>query len=292
MDNNIKTTLLLGGLTGLFMLIGSLLGGTSGMVIAFLFAVIMNMGAWYFSDSLALRMNGAREVSPQQAPELHEMVERLARSAGIPKPKVYIVETPMPNAFATGRDPQHGAVAATTGIMQMLTYGELEGVMAHEIAHIKNRDTLISSISATFAGAISMLADMAMWSALFGGFSNRDEEGGGGAGQMIVGLLVAIVAPLAAVIIQMAISRSREYGADRLGAEICGKPQALASALAKIEAWGRGHQQAMAQAHVNPGTSHMYIINPLIGGGLANLFRTHPPTEERIARLQAMARGR
>jgi len=290
-DNNIKTTLLLGGLTGLFMLIGSLLGGTSGMMLAFFFAVITNMGAWYFSDSLALRMNGAQEVSPQQAPELHEMVERLAQNASIPKPKVYIVQTPMPNAFATGRDPQHGAVAATTGIMQMLTYGELEGVMAHEIAHIKNRDTLISSISATFAGAISMLADMAMWSAMFGGFSHRDEEGNG-AGSALFGLVLALIAPIAALIIQMAISRSREFGADRLGAEISGKPQALASALAKIESWGRGQQQVLAQAHVNPGTSHMYIINPLAAGGLANLFRTHPPTEERIARLQALAQNR
>lgn len=289
MDNTLKTTLLLGGLTGLFMMIGSLLGGTGGMFIALIFAVMMNMGAWFFSDQLALRMNGAHEVSPQQAPEFHEMIARLAANAGIPKPRVYVIETPMPNAFATGRDPQHGAVAATTGIMQMLNYEELEGVMAHEIAHIKNRDTLISSISATLAGAITSIANMAQWALLFGGLNRSDEEGNN-AGSALFSVLMIFLAPLAATVIQMAISRAREFVADAGGAEISGDPLALASALAKIENWGRQQASHGYQPKVNPAEAHLYIINPLFGGGLGSLFRTHPPTEERIQRLEALAR--
>jgi heat shock protein HtpX len=282
--NTIKTTLLLGALTGLFMLIGSALGGTGGMMIAFVFAIVMNMGAWWFSDKLALSMSRAQEVSPEEAPELHRMVERLSANANIPKPRVYIMDTPMPNAFATGRDPQHGAVAVTTGIMQLLNRDELAGVMAHELAHIKNRDTLISSIAATIAGAITMIADMAMWAAIFGGFGGGDDEEEG-AGGLVGGLFMLILAPIAALLIQMAISRSREFSADEGGAKILGDPLPLASALQKLETYVHS---GMPMTQVNPATSHLYIVNPTLGG-LANLFRTHPPTHERVARLEALA---
>jgi heat shock protein HtpX len=287
MFNHIRTVLLLGLLTGLFMLIGSALGGTGGMVIAFGLAIVMNMGAWWFSDSIALRFSGAQEVSPQEAPDLHRMIERLAQNADIPKPRVYLIDSPMPNAFATGRSPEKGAVAATTGIIDILTYDELAGVMAHELAHIKNRDTLISSLAATFAGAISMLADMAMWSFFFGGFGGGDEEEGGGAGDLVGGLVMLIVAPIAALLIQMAISRGREFVADAEGAKILGDPLPLANALAKIEGWKHQSMEAGYEADVRPATAHQYIINPL-HGGLAGLFSTHPSTEERIARLRAM----
>jgi len=287
--NNTKTVLLLGGLTGLFMLIGSALGGTSGMIFAFILAVVMNMGAWWFSGSLALRMSGAREVSPAEAPQLHQMVETLAARAQLPKPGVYVIETHMPNAFATGRDPQNGAVAVTTGLMNMLDRDELAGVIAHELAHIKNRDTLISSVAATIGGAIAMLADMAMWSALFGGMSgSQNDEEGGGAGSLAGGLLMAILAPIAAMLIQMAISRSREYVADATGAQILGDPLPLADALEKLETWA-SNPYAQQDVHVNPATSHLYIIPPM-AGGLAALFRTHPATAERVARLRQMAR--
>jgi heat shock protein HtpX len=287
MFNHIRTVLLLGLLTGLFMLIGSALGGTGGMVIAFGLAIVMNMGAWWFSDSIALRFSGAQEVSPQEAPDLHRMIERLAQNADIPKPRVYLIDSPMPNAFATGRSPEKGAVAATTGIIDILTYDELAGVMAHELAHIKNRDTLISSLAATFAGAISMLADMAMWSFFFGGFGGGDEEEGGGAGDLVGGLVMLIVAPIAALLIQMAISRGREFVADAEGAKILGDPLPLANALAKIEGWKHQSMEAGYEADVRPATAHQYIINPL-HGGLTGLFSTHPSTEERIARLRAM----
>lgn len=273
--NTTKTTLLLAMLTGFFVVVGGALGGTNGMVIALLFAVTINMAAWWFSDKMALKMSRAREVTPAEAPELHRMVEVLAQRATIPKPRVYLIDSPTPNAFATGRSPAKGAVAATTGIMQALTRDELAGVMAHEIAHIKNRDTLISSIAATIAGAISMIADMAMWSMIFGG---GDEEEGGGAG----GFLMLILAPIAALIIQMAISRSREYVADAEGARILGDPQPLADALRKIEMLVK--QRPM---EVSPATSHLYIINPMFGG-LAGLFSTHPATEKRIAKLQEL----
>ncbi len=281
MWNTLKTTLLLGTLTGLVMLVGGLLGGQVGMIIAFVLAIAMNMGAWWFSASIALRMSGAREVTPEEAPELHRMVEELAIRANLPKPRVAIIDSPVPNAFATGRGPRDGVVAATTGIMQMLTYDELAGVMAHELAHIKNRDTMISSVAATIAGAISMIADMAMWSAIFGMFSG-DEEEGGGLGELFSGLLMMIVAPLAAVIIQMAISRTREFGADAEGARILGDPLPLARALEKLE--NANDHMAM---QVNPGMAHQYIVNPL-HGGLAGLFSTHPNTQERINRLRAM----
>ncbi len=284
MWGTIKTTLLLATLTGLLVVAGGLFGGRIGMFIAFGFAIVMNMGAWWFSDKIALKMNGAREASPSEAPELHSMVETLAMRANLPKPRVYIIDNPMPNAFATGRSPSHSAVAATTGIMQTLNRDELAGVMAHELAHIKNRDTLISSVAATVAGAITMLADIAQWSLLFSMFTGGNEEEGGGIGGLIGTLLLIIVAPIAAMIIQLAISRSREYSADAEGARIMGDPLPLANALERLE-------NAASQAgpvHVNAGTSHLYIVNPRRGGGLAGLFSTHPPTAERISRLRDM----
>ncbi len=282
--NTFKTTILLAGLTALFIVIGGALGGQMGMIIALVFAVAMNMGAWWFSDKLALRMSGAQEVSPAEAPELHEMVEVLSLRAGIPKPRVYIIESETPNAFATGRNPANGAVAVTTGIARLLTRDELAGVIAHELAHIKHRDTLVSSIAATIAGAITMLADMAMWGMMFAGLTGQsDEDDGGGIAEMVGGILMMILAPIAAVIIQMAISRSREYLADAGGARILGDPLPLASALEKLE-WAAGR----LPMETSPATSHLYIVNPLVGG-LAGLFRTHPDTSERIARLRSMA---
>lgn len=273
--NTTKTTLLLALLTAFFVLVGGALGGTTGMAIALFFAVTINMAAWWFSDRLALKMSRAREVTPAEAPELHRMVEMLAQRAGIPKPSVHVIDSPTPNAFATGRSPAKGAVAFTTGIMQVLSRDELAGVIAHELAHIKHRDTLISSIAATIAGAISMIADMALWSMIFGG---GDEEEGSGAG----GFVMLILAPIAALIIQMAISRSREFVADAEGARILGDPQPLADALRKIEM--NVKQRPM---EVSPATSHLYIVNPVFGG-LAGLFSTHPATEKRIARLQEL----
>lgn len=283
MNGAVRTTLLLASLTGLFMLIGSALGGTGGMIIAFVFAIAMNMGAWWFSDSVALRMSGAREAEEHDFPELHRMVARLANNANMPKPRVYIIDSPLPNAFATGRSPEKGAVAFTAGIMQMLTADELAGVAAHELAHIKHRDTLISSVAATIGGAITMIADMVMWGMIFGGFGGGDDDDG--LGGLVGGILMIILAPIAAMLIQMAISRGREFSADKGGAEICGNPMALANALAKIEAWA---QNQRTPAQVNPATSHLYIISPL-KGGMAGLFRTHPATEERIRRLQELA---
>lgn len=280
--NTFKTTALLGLLTGLFVVIGGAIGGQTGMVIALLFAVAMNMGAWWFSDSLALRMNGAREVSPAEAPELHAMVEQLSARAGIPKPRVYLIDSETPNAFATGRSPAKGAVAVTTGIARMLNRDELAGVVAHELAHIKHRDTLISSVAASVGGAITMLADMAMWGLMFSGLGGSDDDEGG-IGEMVGGLLMIILAPIAAMIIQLAISRSREYQADAGGARILGDPLPLASALEKLE-WAAGRVPMQA----NPSTAHLYIVNPLAGGGLSNLFRTHPLTAERVSRLRAM----
>lgn len=285
--NMAKSTALLALLTGLFVLIGSALGGQTGMVIAFVLAVVMNMGAWWFSDKLALRMSGAREVSPAEAPDLHQMVEVLSARAGIPKPGVYIIDSETPNAFATGRSPSKGAVAVTTGIARILDRDELAGVVAHELAHIKNRDTLISSIAATIAGAVTMVAEIAQWSMLFNAFTGgNDEEEGGGIGEMIGSILLIIVAPIAALIIQMAISRSREYLADAGGAQILGDPLPLASALEKLE-WAAGR----LPMDTNPAAAPLYIVNPLTGGGLMKLFSTHPNTADRIARLRSMSRG-
>ncbi len=273
--NYLKTGLLLAGMTALFMFIGATLGGQQGMVIALLFAMGTNFFAYWFSDSMVLRMHGARQVSEQEAPELYRMVAQLAERAQMPMPKVYIMNNPQPNAFATGRNPQNAAVAATTGLLQMLTPREVAGVMAHELAHIKNRDTLIMTVTATLAGAISMLANFAMF---FGGRENRNP---------IASILVMILAPMAAMLVQMAISRTREYAADRVGAEIAGDPEALASALQKIE------QGAMRidnhRAENNPATAHMFIINPLHAYKVDNLFSTHPKTANRIAKLMELA---
>ena len=278
--NTIKTPLLLGALTGLLVFAGSALGGQSGMVLAFGLAIAMNMGAWWFSDRIALRMSGAREVTADEAPGLHRMVETLAPAAGLPKPRVYLIETDAPNAFATGRSPARGAVAVTTGIMRTLSDDELAGVIAHELAHIKNRDTLISSIAATIAGAISMLANMAQWALIFGGLGGGDDEDGGG---LAGGLVMIILAPIMAVIIQLAISRSREFTADAGGARILGDPRPLARALQKLESYAQ-----RTPMPVNPATAPLYIVNPL-RGGLAGLFSTHPSTAERVRRLEAMA---
>ncbi len=275
MMNTMKTFLLMAALTALFMFVGRALGGGSGMMIAFFLALAMNFFAYWNSDKLALRMNGAREVAENEAPELHALVAQLARQAGIPKPKVYVVQNDTPNAFATGRNPENGVVAVTTGIMRALNRDELAGVLAHELAHIKNRDILIGSIAAVMAGAISHLATMAMF---FGG--SRDGEGGG---NPLAGLIAMLIAPLAASLIQLAVSRSREYIADATGAAICGQPQALASALAKLSQYN-----AQRPMNVDPASAQMYIVNPLKGGSLAGLFSTHPPMEERIRRLRAM----
>ncbi len=282
--NTVKATVLLASLTGLLIVTGSMIGGQMGMMIAFGLAIVMNMGAWWFSDKIALKMSGAREASYDEVPELHRMVETLSERANIPKPRVYLIETEMPNAFATGRSPSKGVVAVTTGIMRLLNREELAGVIAHELAHIKHRDTLIASIAATIAGAISMLADLAMWSMIFSGMGgSEEEEEGGGLAEMAGGLVMLIVAPIAAMLIQLAISRAREFSADAGGANILGNPEPLARALEKLE---RGNGQEPVA--VNPATSPLYIINPLRGGGLTGLFRTHPDTTERVARLRAM----
>lgn len=283
MTSMMKTAALMAALTALFLVGGQALGGRSGMTFALLMALGMNFFAYWFSDKMALAMSRARQVSEQEAPDLHQMVGFLAGRAELPKPRVYIIDDHTPNAFATGRNPQHAAVAVTRGLMELLSRDELEGVLAHELAHIKNRDILISSVAAVMAGAISSLASMAQWAMLFGGFRGRDNEGGGGGG-MLGGLVMMIVAPLAATIIQLAISRSREFQADATGAGICGRPHSLASALAKLEQGNR--RQPM---DVNPATAQMYIVNPLSGGGVAGLFATHPPIRERINRLLSVA---
>lgn len=278
--NTIRTTLLLGALTGLLMLIGGYFGGKSGVVIAFLFAMVMNFGSYWFSDKIVLRMYKAQEISESQAPELYGIVKNLALRGGLPMPRVYVIPENTPNAFATGRDENHAVVAVTEGITRILNRDELEGVIGHELTHIKNKDMLIGSIAATLAGAIVMLANMAQWAAIFGGVSRDDDEGGGG----LIGLiLMAILAPIAATVIQMAISRSREFLADAGGARISGKPYGLAGALEKLQ---RASQAIPMDA--NPSTAHMFIVNPLTGGSLMSLFSTHPPLEERIARLKNM----
>jgi len=283
MMNHFKTFLLMLVLTALFILVGTAIGGKSGAIYAFVFAALVNFFTYWFSDKIVLRMYGAREVSQSEAPELYGVVAELTSKASLPMPKVYIMENETPNAFATGRNPEHAAVAVTTGILKILSKEELMGVIGHELSHIRNRDILISTIAATIAGAISMLATMARWGAMFGGFRSDNEEGGRG-GNILVVLLVSIFASIAAMLIQMAISRSREYMADEGGAHLA-HPHSLAKALGKLEV---AAQRIPMEA--NPSTAHMFIVNPLRGGGVLSLFSTHPPIEERIARLEEMAR--
>ena len=280
MNNTLKTGLLLAALTALFLLIGDIAGGQNGMVMAFGLAVLMNFGAYWFSDKIVLRMYKAREVSEAEAPQLHGTVRRLSLAAGLPMPKVYILPTDSPNAFATGRNPEHAAVAVTDGILRMLSPDELEGVLAHEMAHVRNRDILVGTVAATLAGAVMMLARFAQFAAIFGGGGrDRDDDRGG-----IFGLLfMAIVAPIGAMLVQMAVSRSREYLADETGAKVCGKPLSLARALEKISGISRE-----VPMHATPATAHMFIVSPLTGGGLLSLFSTHPPVEKRVERLRAM----
>lgn len=279
----LKTTFLMALLTVLLVTAGGMLGGQGGMIMAFVFALVMNGVSYWFSDKIVLRMYGAQELDPQSAPKLYRIVQDLSLRAGIPMPKVYVIPQDAPNAFATGRNEHHAAVAVTEGIVRVLNENELRGVLAHELAHIKNRDILIGTIAATLAGAISMLANIAQWGMMFGGRSDDNREGG----HPIVALAMIIIAPLAAMIVQMAISRSREYGADTTGAAISGDPMSLANALRKLQLGVRG-----IPMDANPATAHMFIVNPLTGGGLMNLFSTHPAMEERIRRLEQMAAGR
>lgn len=280
MFNMMKTAILMAAITALFMAIGGMIGGRSGMMLALVVALGMNFFSYWFSDQMVLKMYNAREVDETSAPRFYAMVKELAQRAQLPMPRVYLIDEAAPNAFATGRNPEHAAVAATTGIINILTDRELRGVMAHELAHVKHRDILISTVSATMAGAISMLANFAVF------FGGRDSEGR--PANPLAGIAVAILAPLAASLIQMAISRAREFEADRGGAEISGDPQALATALEKIHRYAQGIPLETAEAH--PETAQMMIMNPLSGDGLRSLFATHPPTEERVARLMAMAR--
>jgi heat shock protein HtpX len=279
MGNSIKTVLLLGTLTGLLMLIGGLIGGRGGVYIAFIFALVLNFGSYWFSDKIVLKMYNAQEVSESVAPELYSIVRNLALKASLPMPRVYIIPEETANAFATGRNAEHAVVAVTQGIMRILNKEELEGVIGHELTHIKNGDMLISSIAATIAGAIGMLASMAQWAAIFGGGRSDDDDHGG-----IIGLVaMAIFAPLAATVIQMAISRSREFMADAGSANITKNPYGLAAALEKL---ARASQ--IIPMNANPSTAHLFIVNPLTGKSLMNLFSTHPPLEDRIARLRSM----
>lgn len=277
----VKTTLLMGALMGIILVIGQWLGGAPGLLVAFVFAAAMNLGAYWFSDKLVLRMYRAREISRAEAPEFYRIVEDLTSRAGMPMPKLYIMPSDAANAFATGRNPDHAAVAVTEGILRIMDRRELTGVLAHELSHVKNRDILISSVAATLAGVIMIVANMARWSALFGGMGRSGDRHGGN----VIGLLAtAILAPVAALLIQMAISRTREFAADDSGARVSGDPQGLASALAKL---GRAAEQAPLEA--SPQTSHLFIVNPLSGEALMRLFSTHPPLEERIARLRNAA---
>jgi heat shock protein HtpX len=285
--NTTKTVVLMVGLTVLFVFLGGALGGRQGMVLAFTLALGMNLFSYWFSDKIVLRMYNAREVTEAEAPMLWSVTHDLALKMNMPMPKVYVIPSDAPNAFATGRNPNHAAVAATEGIMRLLSRDELEGVMAHELGHVRNRDILIGTIAAAIAGAISMLANMAQWAMIFGGFGGRRDGDDRGGGNLIAGLAMIIIAPIAALLIQMAISRSREYEADATGARICGKPMSLASALKKLQV---GSQRGAA-LDANPATAHMFIVNPLRGHGIATLFSTHPPMEERIARLEKMVYG-
>ena len=282
MANRAKTVLLLGALTGLILFIGGMLGGRTGILFAFIFAAVINFFSYWFSDKIVLAMYRAKEVTPDQAPKLYAIVEQLAHGAGLPMPRVYIVPSPTPNAFATGRNPKKAVVAVTQGILNVLDERELTGVLAHEMSHIKDRDILISTIAATLAGAVMMLASWLRWTAIFGGFGGDDDEGGG----LIALLLMAILAPIAALLIQMAVSRSREFLADEEGAKLAGDPNYLANALEKLE-----YAAGKLPMEAKEATAHMFIVNPLRGkkGSLfRKLFSTHPPTEERVNRLRAM----
>ncbi|MDF1555378.1 MAG: zinc metalloprotease HtpX [Deferrisomatales bacterium] len=277
--NRLKTTALLTLLTLLLVAMGNAIGGTGGMVAAFLLAAAMNFGTYWYSDKLVLKMYRAREASDGEHPEFRDMVRSLAQRAGLPMPRVYIIPSESPNAFATGRNPEHAAVAATEGLLRLLDERELEGVMAHELAHVKNRDTLVSTVAATFAGAIAMLANFLQFAAIFGG--GRDNEEGG---NPIAGLALAFIAPIAAMLVQMAVSRSREFLADETGARICGQGQPLASALQKLQSAA----QVRPMTEASPATAHLFIVSPLTGASLTKLFSTHPPVEERVARLEAL----
>jgi heat shock protein HtpX len=294
--NVLKTSFLLAALTALLGGFGLILDGAFGtggiMTVGFLvFGIIMNWASYWFSDSIVLKMYGAQVVTEREAPDLHAMTRRLVQRAGMPMPRLAIIPTDMPNAFATGRDPEHGVVAVTEGILRVLNTEELEGVIAHELGHIRNRDTLVSTVAASIAGSIGTLANVAQFGAMFGvgGGHQDNEEGGGGALAPLVMIIMAIVAPIIALILQMAVSRTREFGADRAAAEMTRNPAALASALRQLE-YAAEHGMEAAAATVRPGTQHMFIVSPMVGGGLAKLFSTHPPTEERIAALQKVER--
>jgi heat shock protein HtpX len=281
MSNVFKTGLLLAVLTAMLVLIGGAVGGRQGMLVAFVVAVVMNFVSYWFSDKMVLAAYGAQPIEEAAAPRLYAIVHRLATRAGIPMPRVYLIPSETPNAFATGRNPEHAVVAVTEGIMRILDEEELEGVLAHELSHVKNRDVLISTIAATLAGAITYLAHMAQWAAMFGGRSRDDDEGGSNPFAMI---LLAVLAPIAALLVQMAVSRSREFQADATGAKVAGKSWGLAKALEKLQM----ANQQMPMADATPATAHLFIVNPLSGQTLMRLFSTHPPLEERIARLRAM----
>jgi heat shock protein HtpX len=283
MSSMIKTTVLLAALTGLIMLIGGMVGGHSGLAIAFVFAIGLNFFSYWFSDKMVLRAYGAQPLDASNAPELYAIVNELANSANIPMPKLYMIDSDTPNAFATGRNPKHAAVAVTRGIMRICTREELKGVIGHELSHVLNRDILISSVAATLAGVVMMVGSMARWGALLGGFGGRDENNRGGG--MIELLAMAILAPLAATMIQLAISRTREYQADASGAHLTHNPLLLANALRKLES----ANERMPMADASQATAHLFIVNPLNAGGLSRLFSTHPPIEERIRRLEQMA---
>ena len=282
MGNLLKTGVLLAALTVLLVLAGGALGGQQGMLLAFVLAMVMNLGSYWFSDKIVLEMYGAQPVDEAQAPDLYRIVRTLATRAGIPMPRVYILPQETPNAFATGRNPQHAAVAVTEGILRVMSEEELEGVLAHELSHVQNRDTLIMAIAATLAGAITYMAHMAQWAMIFGGGRrDSDEEGGGG---LFGGILMIVLAPLAATLIQLAVSRSREFQADASGARMAGQPWGLAKALEKLEVASKA-----VPMQATPATAHLFIVNPLTGSGFATLFSTHPPIAERVARLRAMA---
>jgi len=279
MSNQLKTGILLGLLTGLILIFGQVMGGSGGLVIAFLIAIAMNVGSYWFSDRIVLRMYKANEVTPSEAPKLHEIVDELSQRASIPKPRVFIIPDKSPNAFATGRNPDHGVVAVTQGIMDILSKEELKGVLGHELGHIRNRDILIQTVAATLAGVIMFVSTMIRWAAIFG-MGGDDDEGG----NPIVAIALSIIAPIAAMFIQMAISRSREYLADQAGAEFAGNPAYLAGALEKMDAYSKNVPMRTG----DQSTAHMFIINPFRGKNLAKFFSTHPPIEERISRLRAM----